>query len=435
MVAGLLSESTSGDVQSAFLNGRNSYVMWGRFPRGMRRFTADRVEIVQKILGNLYGTTTAGKEWFEIFRKVMKWIGFNQVRGVQCWFVLSRGRNVMWVLVHVDDMAATGNNYVMGESIFGEMKGRFELKGPEPLISFTGMGVIERGDRLFIEGRAYVRDMLVKYGYGDKETGKLHTEMQVKVPMLKDTFDEESPRLENAVTCQAPLGELMYVALVFHDHIKTAVSRAARHMHDPRQQNMVWIDQIMRNLIYTFDYGVVCKRDPKFLVDPVVGVTSLSQDLIETWADTSWIVPKSITGGLVFGFNMVILTISCLQSVPANSTQYSEYIGFGTMARYTMLARQVTCDVFGITKYQLDPTMMYGDHLGCLRMVAEKMESSKLKHVDFACHDVRHFKEDKQIGVAEVDSLNNPADMMTKALKAGDQLRHMLRFMCLIPRQ
>ena len=213
--------------------------------------------------------TTPGKSWFTKLRGICKGLELLALRAAQCLFILRSGDNMMILLVHVDDLPGTGNNILMMYDVFNRFKDVLTLKGPDKMISFTGCNVVESGNYLYIEGRAFILDMLVENGYGDKATGTLHVNKAVKSPMIPEELDVYSPLIVNVTAVQGQLGKLIWTMTMYWDVLKPSVTRAARTGHYPTEQTARWIDRIFRFCIHIIDYALCVKRDNKYLVNCV----------------------------------------------------------------------------------------------------------------------------------------------------------------------
>jgi len=104
---------------------------------------------------------------------------------------------------------------------------------------------------------------------------------------------------------------------------------------------------------------------------------------------------------------------SKLQSVVATSSAESEYIAGAWMAREATWLRRI-CSDLGIDLH--GPLKVNADNQAAIKMATNDADSAKTKHIDVAYHYLRSAVTRQIIRMYYVNTDDNPADTMTKAL-------------------
>lgn len=101
------------DVKTAFLNGTLKEEIYMMVPKGLTQVDGNKVCKLNKAI---YGLKQAARRWFEVFEKVLKEIGFENLGVDRCIYILNKGhisKNI-FILLYVDDVViATENSKTM----------------------------------------------------------------------------------------------------------------------------------------------------------------------------------------------------------------------------------------------------------------------------------------------------------------------------------
>ena len=115
------------DVKNGFFNGELEEEVYTRLPPN---FEEDKKgKIVCKLKKSLYGLKQSPFAWFERFSKVIKSHGYSQGQTDHTLFVKhSSNKRVTVLIVYVDDIMLTGDDFNEMEEIKRLMAMEFEIK-------------------------------------------------------------------------------------------------------------------------------------------------------------------------------------------------------------------------------------------------------------------------------------------------------------------
>lgn len=96
------------DVKNAFLHGDLAETVYMRQPAGfVDRNKPDHVCLLHK---SLYGLKQSPRAWFDKFSSYLLQFGFVCSIKDPSLFIYSKGKDVIMLLLYVDDMLITGNS-------------------------------------------------------------------------------------------------------------------------------------------------------------------------------------------------------------------------------------------------------------------------------------------------------------------------------------
>ena len=208
------------------------------------------------------------------------------------------------------------------------------------------------------------------------------------------------------------VGALLYLATFTRPDISFAVSTLGRHFQKPTVRHWAGVKHLFRYLRGTEDLGLLYSRDGAtrfvgyadagYKSDPKSGKSQIGYIFIKNGATVSW---KSVK-----------------QTVTATSTNHVELIAFHEVLRELVwlhtMERLVTNQA-GIALAE-EPTVIHEDNSACVSQVTIGfIKVDRIKHVD---PQIFSFTQDliqsRKLQVNKIDSANNIADMLTKALPA-----------------
>ncbi|GMF66180.1 unnamed protein product [Phytophthora lilii] len=111
------------DVETAFLNGNLTEVVYMAIPEGIRANTG----MVCKLRRSLYGLKQAAAVWYQTIRAVSKKMGFRECRADPCMFVRI-GKSPVYIILYVDDLLVGFETDAEAEAICAELGSQFKLK-------------------------------------------------------------------------------------------------------------------------------------------------------------------------------------------------------------------------------------------------------------------------------------------------------------------
>ena len=116
------------------------------------------------------------------------------------------------------------------------------------------------------------------------------------------------------------------------------------------------------------------------------------------------------------------------QDLVAASTTEAEYIACSEASREARWLRKLQRDIDGIpatddpdgteatSQLQLPPTQIYTDSQGALAHITTGISKARTKHIDVCYHNSHDLHQRKVVKYDYVNTADNPADILTKAL-------------------
>ncbi|XP_052621017.1 secreted RxLR effector protein 161-like [Lactuca sativa] len=185
--------------------------------------------------------------------------------------------------------------------------------------------------------------------------------------------------------------------------ISYAVQILSQYMHKPYKSHVNIALRLLRYLKDCPGKGIhITKTDSLSLIG------SVDAD----WAKCLF-SRRSVTGYLVYFAGSLVSWKSKKQSTVSRSSTESEYKALGS----------VTCEIIWILKLLYDlgitglnPVNIFCDNESAIKLVLNPVFHERSKHFEVDLHFVREKVENGIIKVNKIDSLNQNADVLTKAL-------------------
>lgn len=128
------------DVSNAFLHGTIQEHVYLKQPQGY--VNPQFPNHVCKLHKALYGLKQAPRACYDLLSKSLLKQGFHNSLADSSLFILSTGSDLVYVLVHVEDLLITGNNSTLVNKIVTGLGADFALKDLGPLKYFLGIEVV-----------------------------------------------------------------------------------------------------------------------------------------------------------------------------------------------------------------------------------------------------------------------------------------------------
>lgn len=147
------------DVKNAFLHGDLQETIFMRQPPGWVE-SKDHPGYVCKLKKVIYSLKQVPRAWFDKLSSYLIEFGFKCCTRDPSLFIYSDGKNMMLLLLYVDDMTLTGNNKSFVAEFVGLLGTRFRVKDMGPLSYFLGIQATTTSSGLFLNQEKYAMDLL-----------------------------------------------------------------------------------------------------------------------------------------------------------------------------------------------------------------------------------------------------------------------------------
>ena len=381
------------DVKSAFLYGKVQELVYVSQPEG---FTdpcyPDRVYRLDKAL---YGLHQAPRAWYETLSKHLLANGFERGTIDSTLFIKKKKDDFLLVQVYVDDIIFGSSDVNMCKEFELVMKSKFEMSAMGELSFFLGLQVEQKKEGMFIHQTKYVHDILSRFKMED--CSSFNTPICVNHNLGPD---HESGDSVDPTQYRAMIGSLMYLTASRPD-IMFAVCICARYQSNPKESHMKAVKRIFRYL----------KGRPKL----GLWYSAASDFEFIAYTDSDYggcqSNRKSTTGGCQFLGGRLVSWQCKKQNVVATSSCEAEYMAAGSCCSQVLWIQQQLRD-YGLN-FTRTPIMI--DNNATISITNNPVKHSRTKHIDVRHHFIRDCAEKKLIELHRVDTLDNLADLYTKA--------------------
>ena len=149
--------------------------------------------------------------------------------------------------------------------------------------------------------------------------------------------------------------------------------------------------------------------DLSVTVDPRVD----SEENLYAESDSDWSVGHSTTGFVLMLAGCPIVYSSKRQPCIALSSTEAEIIAASTTASEVCYVRTLLAEM-GLE--QDEPTTLYVDNSGAVELSRDRKSCHRSRHVDRRFFKVRELEAAGAVSVREINTNDNPADLLTKSL-------------------
>ena len=432
------------DVEGAFLNAELKEKVFLRFPKDMREHNDDGIEMVARLKKALYGLKQSSRAWQDSLAKVFHTLGYRRskydttvffrmidkstgkpVEPVEKGVVLdhedkrpeqdiyanfdARKHHLHICSTHVDDILHACSSQEMYDDWRTQMLKHFNLTGGENADWYLNM--VFKRDRqartITVSQEALIDSLATRFPFLTTTTG-------VATPLPASTvFSRENspePGQENRklqADFRSALGILLYISVKTRMDIAQAVSAASRVMSNPGEKHWKTLLHLLRYTYHTRDRvlklgGQSCKTSGPFA--------------LQAYTDSDWggdPSRKSTSGGQIQFMGGLVWYKSKLQSTIARSTAQAELAAASMVAAEVVHLRNLLAELHHA---QETPTMIQCDNQGAIKVSANPTIGPRLKHVDMMDLWVRELCEQGKVYMTYIETTENPADVLTKAL-------------------
>jgi len=203
---------------------------------------------------------------------------------------------------------------------------------------------------------------------------------------------------------QSIVGSLMYAAQATRPDIAFAVAVLSRYLLKPYKTHIMAAKRVLRYLKSTADAKLIFSG-PGGSSEGLVGYTD------SDWAGNRH--DRKSHGGYLFKMAGVPLSWkSKKQTVVTRSTTEAEYLACSEATGEAQGLIYLHRDVTGETMVPL----IHCDSNGALSTIHSTITSDKAKNIDMPFHNSRHLDAAGVVKFTEIDTFENLADVMMKAL-------------------
>lgn len=354
-------------------------------------------DYVCKLQRSLYGLKQAPRAWNERFTTFLISLGFKSSYADPSLFVKHDGKNIVVLLLYVDDIILTGDSDACVQFVISQLTTEFDMKDLGILHYFLGLQIDYQSQGLFVHQSKYVHDLLQK------------ADMMECKPCITPCHPNQkllthgSPSYSDPTNYRSIVGALQYLTFTRPD-IAYSVNQVCQFMHSPLESHYVAVKRILRYLRGTLGWGIFFKPG------------SLT---LRAYTDADWAGDpndrRSTTGFVVFlGSNPISWSSKKQQTVSRSSTE-AEYRALSSTAAELDWIKQLLSFLHVSIPYQ---PVLYCDNMSAIALTCNPVLHQRTKHIEVDIHFVRERVNKKLLTVQFVPSAEQYADILTKGLSA-----------------
>ena len=404
---------TNIDIRQAYLQAELKENIYMRPPPGVPKVDREGREVVLKLNRSLYGLKQAGREWNAVLSDFLRSYGFVQSSIDTCLFTCHRKRSFVWLLLYVDDGLVADNDPELRLDFINALSKRFPTDDRGELEWLLGVKItrdraaktISLSQKLYIQDLVGRHDLSVSHAKYYSTPLDERTKLDAKaMPAAGSSEAEHMAGKHDAY--HAMVGSILWLANMTRPELAYAASQLAKFVSNPGRTHY---DAAVRTLLYLSG-----SEDRAFVIRP-------SADLkLTICTDSNWDVRFSCCGGILHYGGAPFAWFAKTQRSVSLSSAEAEFFGAMLAAREGQFARELLVD---LGRPPTGPTIIFTDSKSCVDLSIEAVAFKKTKHILRAAEYLRDLVLREVFTLKHIPGVDNPADVMTKALPRGTFLK------------
>jgi transposase InsO family protein len=408
------------DVDTAFLYGDLVEEIYMELPEGMSdlvggaEIDASGGTLVCRLRKSLYGLKQASRVWNETINQHLQTLGFSPTAADPC--VYTRGEGHEWCIIclYVDDMLIASCNPSIIAAIKRDIAKKFQIKdlGRARFILGIEIDYDESKQHLSIVQQAYTETVIARFGQANAKPSLTPIDTSLHLTKADGaTADEDKKAMKNK-PYRSLVGSLMYLAIGTRPDIAVAVAKLSRFLENPGPLHWAAGIKVVRYLLKTKDIGIT--------YDGTKGTQLLA------YSDADWAGDRddrrSVSGTILLMCGAPVVWRASFQKTVALSSTEAEYMALSDCIKECVWMRLL---LKGLDQEQSGPTVVYEDNQGTMALAKNVGYQARTKHIDIRYHFIREKLVSRAVELVYVESKNQAADFLTKAL-SSKTLRYLM---------
>ena len=382
-------------------------------------------DYVLKLHRNVYGQKQAGRVWNQfLVRKLTTELGFKQSAVDEC--VFYRGKTLY--VLYTDDSLLAGPDVKEIDNIIEELKSKakLDITVEGDLADFLGVHIDRKKDGSIHLSQPHLIEQILKDLRLDGTNAKPRSTPAASSKLLSRHTNSAS--FDDSFNYRSVIGKLNYLEKATRSDISYAVHQCARFVSDPKVEHGEAVGWLGRYLVGTRDKATIMRPIPSKELEVYVDA-SFCGDWCPEEAARDRDTARSRHGYIVNYAGCPLLWKSQLQTEVALSSTESEYTGLSNALRDAIpimqLLKEMKTQGFPIYSPQARVHChVFEDNSGALEMAKIHKYRPRTKHLNVRLHHFRDYVERKEISIHPINTNDQPADFLTKALNEETLARH-----------
>ncbi|GAA5913710.1 hypothetical protein JCM5296_000009 [Sporobolomyces johnsonii] len=350
------------DFDTAFLNGKMTEDVYIKVPPGYphQHGPGD----VLKLIGAMYGTKQAPREWHAAVDSLMTKRGYRKSSSDVCLYIKDVDGSNVFVVLYVDDGLIVAKDKQVVDRELRALHDVYKLKRMGRVSTFLSLEFHHSAMGVWIGQPKYIKSILGRFGFDAVSRHSASTPLDDHA-----VVNASSPLFDDVGLYQSAVGSLQYAAQLSRPDIAAAVRAAAQKVAAPTEDDWIAVKRIFRYLSGTVDWGLVFKRGS-------------GMDLV-VYADASWADDqesrRSVGAFVVLVAGGAITWRSKQQTLIATSTAEAETLSVSDATKEVLSMRQLSFDL-GVQ--QPASTTIFEDNTACIAIAQNPSFHGRTKHFD-----------------------------------------------------
>jgi hypothetical protein len=372
---------------------------------GIHTTLGDSKDYILLLLNNLYGQKQAGRVWNQYLVEKLLSVGFEQSLVDECIFY--RGEVIFIVYVN-DGIFLAKSNDQMSIAIKELKNLKLKIEDQWHPADYVGVNIKRHKDGTYeLTQRALIDSIINNTGLTNAKVKTVPAKVSEPLHAFKSDY-------------RSIVGKLNYLVQTMRPDIMYATHQIAKYLADPRVPHGDAILYLVHYLKKTQNIGICFNPDPTKGFDCYCDADFLgnwNRDLAHD--DPSTV--KSRSGWIVYYAGCPIVWVSKLQSQVALSTTEAKYIAMYMALQDVLpimhLVKEMKGKGFSVlcTKPYVY-CKVFEDNSSALELARLPKLRPLTKHINIVYHHFREAVRQGYIKIFPIDTGNQIADVLTKAL-------------------
>jgi hypothetical protein len=402
------------DVSTAFLNGELEEEIYLDLPEG---FQTNDPKKVWRLKKTLYGLKQSPRIWNQTIAKFFVDLGFYRCIADQSVFILRGEEFVLIILLYVDDMLIFGSDPKEIDWIQQELTNRFKIHEIANGEEFVGYQIIkdETNQTISINQNNFLYKLLNETKFEVCRNANTPFEPKTAVVSSDTPMTAEEREFMSTIPYRSVVGSLNYLACGSRPDIAFATNQLSKVLNNPRPEHWRAVERVLSYLQRVPKYSITYKG---------ISANNEATVQIKAFSDADFgggdpEDPKSISAYAFILNEGIISWSSKKQETTARSSTESELVAADHCSRHALWSRSILGELgFGELCIPI-----FSDNKSTIAICEKTETSSRSKHINIQYHAIKESLDRKQLSLTYVETENNLADPMTKALTGPIMLR------------
>lgn len=409
------------DVETAYLNGYLEEEVYMEKPDFLKEmlnmiisredkrsatFTRAKRMLAEMQQGNevcrlrkaLYGLRQAGRQWHATLNKKLLDLGLKATNADTCVYSARHGKDVMLLLVYVDDIIIASSNGDWTRSVIQDLQKDFKVRDLGPARYCLGIEIEQAAGKVSISQRRYIEDVLHRFGMD--ECNPVSTPLDAGSRLVKDEQNVEPEKEKRPY--RELVGALMYLATSTRPDIAHSMSVLSQFNDCHNATHWKAAKRVLRYLKGTSNYSIIYRK---------------ADNRLTCYVDADWagcaIDRRSYTGySFLFGGAAISWESRKQRTVALSSTE-AEYMAIAEAVKEAIYLKNFLHEAgFG----DVADIVIFNDNRGANLLTRNSVFHHRTKHIDMRYHFIRDALKRDHIKLEYLPTNEMTADVLTKSL-------------------